>query len=310
MDALRARSARPLRLNFDEFPGNARLSTAFDSTTTRCVVDTRRARWVDTEVDAAWLFVPPIVDLPEEVSTDTKDIAVRESEAFLEGLWMCFPVPWLNHPCDVKSASNRIVQFDEAGRVGFTVPKTLVTARPEEVKEFLRECDGGAILKDINLPYWSSASGSFTSFTKSIDSYTDEYLDAARFAPVLVQERIEKDHEIRAFVVGDQVMAVGIGVDGSSGTATDFRRQRGSVSLWREELPLQESERCISLARRYSLGYAAIDLAQTKQGEYVFFEMGATSSWTWVQARSGLRVTDTIADHLIHIATDSAGVSV
>ncbi len=296
LEELQRRGSKVVRFNFDEFPSRTRAALEIVDGASTAWFDTGRSRWRADEVAAAWLFIPPVIDPPAEIAHDARDLAVSESLAFLEGLWATTDLHWLNHPRAISAASNRLVQMEVARAHGFRVPEALVTTSATEIRAFARDHPMGVVLKDIDLPFVVHEDRPFSSYTQVLDDVLAS-LDAARFAPVLVQERMAKKHEVRVFVIGDRVLAAGI--DTAAHPEVDFRRHRFQVQLWEYDLSSALSRRCLEFARSFDLRYAAIDLAVDPAGEHHFFEVGPTSAWVWVERGSGLPVTARVADELL-----------
>lgn len=113
-------------------------------------------------------------------------------------------------------------------------------------------------------------------------------LDQLGPEPYLFQEHIPKSHDVRATVIGDEVLAAAIDSQQDTETRTDWRRGHpGSLGHEVTALPDAIAERCVELCRRLGLLFGAIDLAVRPDGGYSFFEINPNGQWAWVEQRTG-----------------------
>jgi glutathione synthase/RimK-type ligase-like ATP-grasp enzyme len=69
------------------------------------------------------------------------------------------------------------------------------------------------------------------------------------------------------------------------------------------ELPAEVGDRCLELTASYGLRFAAIDLAETPDGQYVFFEINPNGQWAWVEQACGLPLASHLADELLGVVS-------
>ena len=71
------------------------------------------------------------------------------------------------------------------------------------------------------------------------------------------------------------------------------------------ELPVAVTERLSLLMERLGLVYGVVDLRLTPDGQYVFREVDPSGAWLWLEACSGLPITETFARFLASHDTGS-----
>jgi hypothetical protein len=54
----------------------------------------------------------------------------------------------------------------------------------------------------------------------------------------------------------------------------------------------------ITLTRELGLSFAAIDLVLNQEGKYFFLEVNPSGQWLWVEDKTGLPISDAVADWL------------
>jgi len=89
------------------------------------------------------------------------------------------------------------------------------------------------------------------------------------------------------------VIAVAIESQAIPATREDWRAYRWDVDAdfpphlpFRIEAELEE--RCVGLVGSYGLGFGAIDLVQSSDGEMLFLELNPNGQWAWIEQRTGL----------------------
>ncbi len=59
---------------------------------------------------------------------------------------------------------------------------------------------------------------------------------------------------------------------------------------------------CLELCRHYGLEYGTIDMAITKDGEYVFFEINPACQYLWLERLTGVPISQALCDLLTNPA--------
>jgi glutathione synthase/RimK-type ligase-like ATP-grasp enzyme len=226
----------------------------------------------------------------------TQHIAREWSEVW-EGFLAHLPDScWINHPGQNFKASHKIEQLTRAKKFGFQIPATLVTNDPEAARLFVQSQPAGTIVKPL-------ASGYIERRAPSDDTiiYTHEFLAEHHFliesiepCPILFQERIQKEIDIRMTVVDDEIIAVGIKArEGNGDQRLDVRRNNMSdVSYGLIEIPDSISILVRRLLRSYGLRFAALDFAISADSSWVFFEINPNGQWAWLDIDAGTNISD------------------
>jgi glutathione synthase/RimK-type ligase-like ATP-grasp enzyme len=117
------------------------------------------------------------------------------------------------------------------------------------------------------------------------------------YAPCILQEKLNKQSELRVTVVGHQVFAAKIKTNSLAGAQDDIHRFRLSrlpkkpVALKRED-----KSRCIKMINSLGLSYGAIDFLITEGGQLNFLEINPTGDWIWIERQTKLPITKAIVD--------------
>ncbi|MEU8361110.1 ATP-grasp ribosomal peptide maturase [Nonomuraea sp. NPDC048882] len=204
---------------------------------------------------------------------------------------------WVNDPMAAMRAEYKPIQLVTAARVGLSVPKTIITNDPQQAHAWAKELGKPFVYKAVG-GIWHADEGQVrVIYTKPLDD-PDELLDPALARTAqLFQEWVDKAYEVRALVIGAQVLAVRIDSASEQGTI-DWRSDYDSLTYERVDLPDEISDRLVELHERLNLVYGAADLICDPQGRYHFLETNQSGEWGWLNQKAGLPVPEALADVL------------
>ncbi len=122
-------------------------------------------------------------------------------------------------------------------------------------------------------------------------------LDNVKFAPVIFQEYIPADVDLRITMIGEQIFPAAIHSQETE-YKVDFRMTMEKARFEAVELPPKVVRMLRELMKRLGLVYGAIDMRRTPKGEYVFLEINPAGQWLFVEERTGQKISDALADLL------------
>ncbi|WP_378742845.1 hypothetical protein [Nocardia brasiliensis] len=198
-------------------------------------------------------------------------------------------------------------QLRTAARLGFNVPKTVYTNDPTTARAFIANNEGGVIYKPVGdgalferAGRWDPGTVVGEIYASLLDKSTVE-AGISRFSacPVLFQEYIEKDVELRVTVVGRSVFAAELHSQSHQEASVDWRR--GDVLTIEHrvhELPIAVRQKCVSLVEELDLEFGAIDMIKCRDGRYVFLEINPNGQYLWIEDMTGLKISRAIAEQL------------
>lgn len=227
-----------------------------------------------------------------------QSFVAEEYRAALSGLLQAIDgARWVNPPSALLRAGVKLTDLSVARAVGFTVPRTVVTDRPEVAREFIASCSAGSIIKAFNW-LWDSPEGRRVVYTHRIEREHLAKLDAVRHSPCLLQEEVARAAEVRTVVVGERVFAGAITTQAGQAGPVDWRDTRAGLHFEPASLPELVALRCVELVRRSGLAYAAIDLIRRPDGEHVFLDLNPLGNYLHLEEGAGLPITSALADLL------------
>lgn len=207
----------------------------------------------------------------------------------MQGLWQALRARWVNPPAQEQAASRKTWQLAAAQEVGFPVPRTLVTNDPARARAFLAERGRRPTVYKA-----FGATESAWRFTRLVGREERHLLDTVRHAPVIFQEYVLAERDVRATVVGGRIFAAAIDARRTS-YPLDYRADLARAQVEPCQLPPKVERLVRRLVRRLGLVYAAIDLRRRRGGEHVFLEVNPSGQWLGFEARTGQPITRAVA---------------
>lgn len=323
--ALERKGQEAIRINTDEIPESARISMAWDNEQPfEAAIDvlSNGRTMMASAVRSVWWRRPGFFGLPAELSPQECEFATGEIEHALSSLWTSLDCYWISEPERIRRASWKGEQLLRARRLGFEIPRTLVTTDPDEAREFFYGCGKRMIFKVMTDPYLGAVSLSRKDPDLVVDPYqvtttvvTEadlDMLDSVRIAPCLFQEYVPKKVELRITVIGGELFAAEIHSQEREETSVDWRDDGVDITYRAAALPPPIAEKCLDFVRSYGLNFSAMDMIVTPDDRYVFVENNPNGQFIFVEHKvPELGMTDALAACLIRGAsTADAGLAV
>lgn len=240
-------------------------------------------------VEVIWWRRPQGFELHAEISDPGyRAFALGELQEAFAGLWPSLDVFWINHPEKDRQAGRKAWQLGLAAGIGLNIPETLITSNPGTARAFI-ESRGpeNTIYKSF------SATAKDWRETRIVRPEELGLLDNVRFAPVIFQEYIPAEVDLRITIVGDRVFPAAIHSQETS-YIYDFRMDMLNAQIEPCELPEDVEVRLLKLMRRLGLSYGAIDMRRTPAGQHVFLEINPAGQWLFVEDRTGQPITEAL----------------
>ncbi|MEU7935895.1 hypothetical protein [Microbispora bryophytorum] len=180
----------------------------------------------------------------------------------------------------------RLEQLAGAAAAGIRVPRTVVTTDPARAAAAMP--GRRVVVKVVGEHFVETSPGLLTGVLPEIAARAEVLRRPALAYPVIVQEHVEHDAELRVYHVAGAVHAYAVG-------------KRAPDSPWREEAevtvtpvaaPPAAADAVRRLASLWGLTYGAFDLLLSA-GEVVFLEVNTDGDWCWFETKAGGRAVST-----------------
>jgi glutathione synthase/RimK-type ligase-like ATP-grasp enzyme len=262
------------------------------------IIDGRRYNIDD--FSAIWYLKPHLPkELLEYKPVEHRSFISRQFEEMRRALWSLFRYKkWLNDPWAMLIAENKLYQLQIATLAKFSIPETIITSDPNEIRAFYEKNNGDIIVKLLAV----SPIPNKVIYTNRVTPEHMRQIDSIKMSPSIFQAYIKKDYELRITVVGDKIFPVKIHSQECEDTAIDWRRKPKpndfEAKMEPVLLPDKIEENIRNLMGLLSLKFGCIDMIVTPDGEYVFLEINPNGQWYFVQLESGLQIAEAIAELL------------
>jgi glutathione synthase/RimK-type ligase-like ATP-grasp enzyme len=246
------------------------------------------------QISAVWFRRVKAPELPVGTTPYVADYVAGELLALLQNLYLLLDCKWISHPTYIYQAENKLYQLKVAGKLGFTLPETLVTNERPVLADFYRTHNGEVIVKPLYNSRPTQPGGQQqVIFTNRLAPAHVEQLD---LTPAIYQRNIVKAYEVRVTVVGTAVFAAAVDSQVNEATRQDWRRARLSFRAY--ELPPVVARHCVALVEALHLRFGAIDLIKGLDGHYYFLEINPNGQWAWLETDCGLPISQALITEL------------
>ena len=123
-------------------------------------------------------------------------------------------------------------------------------------------------------------------------------LESVRYAPLIFQEYIDSELELRVTVVGERLFAAAWNLKKCS-YPYDVRMDAGTPCT-KHVLDSDTAKALLRLVRCLGLIYAAIDVRLTREGEPVFLEVNPAGQFLYIEQLTGMPISDAVAAELLN----------
>lgn len=309
-EALIRRGARPFRLNTDLFPLEIKLSAGLTPDGAQHLIQNANSTLNADQVRSVWARKIWTPKMDENLGAQFHELCIRESLAAMYGFLDCFQsVRWINDIQRSQAAENKLSQLRVAREVGLSTPRTLVTNDHEQARAFFNEL-GGQMVAKLLRPL-SVSMGQAPLFVYTSEVKEEDLLEAnqLRHCPMVFQERLIKDIELRIAYVDGNCFVGAIDASRSLKGKTDWRLASPGDCVWSAgEIPEEITTRLGALMRALGLVYGAIDVIKTTDGKYVFLEVNPGGEWGMLERDLNHPISEALADALLKpLGDDNAG---
>lgn len=236
--------------------------------------------WAASDISVVWYRREGDLTPPAGLLHENFDVFRRETISSYRGFFSLMNTAfWVNNWVSAWQAENKVFQLGCAKSVGFSVPRTLISNSPNDIRQFYSACDG----KTIHKMFYQAGFNNGTQFacTNLLSPAAIAQTKSLEICPGIYQEQIAIAFEVRACVFGETVLAAKLvpntnKIDIRVGSFSD-------VTASPFNLPELVVNQCIALVQRMQLVSGSIDLAFTQDGRWIFFEVNQSGQFIWLE---------------------------
>jgi glutathione synthase/RimK-type ligase-like ATP-grasp enzyme len=190
-----------------------------------------------------------------------------------------FPV---NPIAAARIHANKLNQLQVARHAGFRIPKTLISNNYADIQEFTNAV-GDVCMKPYDTHGWTTETGPVRALTVRMEKSGTFEREAFEVSPHFFQEYIHKKAEYRAVLFGEFCSCVRIDSSALADQAgVDWRFSGDYIATTTPyDLPQEVLRTLRVVLNRLGLRFGVFDLAETADGDFVFFEVNEGGQWIW-----------------------------
>ena len=241
----------------------------------------------------------PFVELSlEEQQDNSVDFKIWKNEwnQTLLGLYNSLKnLPWLNPLRKAYKGENKYYQMDVAKEVGFIFPKTLVSNDKSKICDFVLS-NNKTIFKLMSQDIYDIGNNQFRGLYSNVITIDDlRNYGEIEENPLVLQEYIEKQYEVRYTVVGNKHYVCRIDSQSSETAKEDWRRYDiPNTPHYAINPPQEIRDKVDRMMKILGLEFGALDFVITPDNDWVFLEINCMGQWLWIEQLSGLQISSSI----------------
>ncbi len=297
-----------IRINTEDFAFNSLFSTKNRHDPKRwdfsIYIKDSKIQFDRDSFDAIWYRKPDPVIAPELFQDESaKEFVTREYIAFLNGFYnLNLDKRWVNDYWKNRMASSKLINLELASRLGLQVPQSIVANDKIQIQAFCEQLAWNVIVKSFFTEGFRTSDGKpWMNYAKRVTQATFyQFADKIEYAPVFMQEYIEKDLELRVTIMGEQIFTAAIHSQEYERSSQDFRVMSPfQIKHTVFELPEEIAKKLLAFNKHYGLAFSTFDLVLTPKGDYYFLECNPNGQWYWIEDLTKMPMAKTMAEFLL-----------
>ena len=235
----------------------------------------------------------------DDLEPNVSKLVLEEGDGFLRYFrYSLTHVPWIGHAVNERKAGSKILQKVVAKSLGMKIPSTIFTNELKAIKEFPHN---QIAIKPIYAHVLEkSTEETYVFYTSLQDKSKLVGLGESGIRNTMnfIEAYVEKDFEVRATVVVDEIFSVSI-------NSQSFDKSKGKID-WRQgydhgiqftamDLPQEISEKCFQFLEYFELSFGCFDFIVDKNGDYHFLECNTNGQWVWIEEEASLPISTKLA---------------
>ncbi|MDP1602222.1 MAG: hypothetical protein Q8M03_03070 [Legionella sp.] len=260
----------------------------------------------DNDYDVVWWrrarkpFLPKAIAHPDDYK-----FVMRENSLFFESLMnnLAPDAWWVNSKESAMKANSKLLQLKVATQCGMTIPVTLCSNDPKDIRYFLLKHENeGVIYKTLCPGFWFEDRHLKMSYTSKISFLDLPNNKLLQLSPGIFQKEIKKKYELRVTCFGEYIVAAKINSQQHKDGKTDWRAiTDGTLNIEPYKLPEDLENKIRDFMERMGLVFGCLDFVVNTDDEYIFLEVNEQGQFLWIEDYNpGFKMLDIFVNFLIN----------
>lgn len=210
---------------------------------------------------------------------------------------------WVNHYWANRIASQKLPNLKLANKLGLKTPETLVTNNPLEAENFCKKYNFEVSVKTFGFSGFATNQGNhYMCYAQKITKKNfHKFKNSISLAPVLLQNYIEKEIELRVTIMGNRIFTAGIYSQQSEQSKYDFRAiDPYEIKHIEYQLPKEIETKLLLFNKHYHLNFSTFDIILDKERNYIFLECNPNGQWLWLEDVTNMKMCEGMANLLLN----------
>ena len=295
-----------------DLPTRSRNSVYVDDECFRWKSADRYNTVVDHDYDVVWWRRARKPHLPKSsVNSADYTFALRENCLFHDSFtWSLAPnARWINPKESANRANDKLLQLKVARECGLTIPVTLCSNDPKEIRYFVLAHEAqGVIYKPLCANFWVEDQGIKIVYTSRIHFIDLPKNQMLQHVPGIFQQEVPKQHELRVTCFGDDIVAAKLDSQVHADGKVDWRAIRDQkLNVSPVALPTELQDKIRLVMSRLGIVFGAFDFIVTPDNDYVFLEVNEQGQFLWLEDYNAeFPMLDRFVNFLTHSTLDVA----
>ena len=260
---------------------------------------------LDNDYDVVWWrrarkpYIPKIAAHPGDYK-----FIVRENTLFYESLTynMAPKAWWVNTKDAANRANSKLLQLKVAMECGMTIPTTLCSNDPQDIRYFLLKHESdGVIYKPLcsNIWFEDNLKMLYTSKISFLELPNNQLL---QLSPGIFQKEIKKKYELRITCFGDFLVAAKLNSQCHQEGKIDWRAiHEGKMIIEPYTIHPALEQQIRKFMRKIGLVFGSFDFIVTPEDNYIFLEINEQGQFLWIEEYCPeLKMLDIFVQFLLH----------
>ncbi len=260
---------------------------------------------LDNDYDVVWWRRARKPYLPKNSAhPDDYKFVVRENALFYESLTnnMAPDAWWVNTKVAATRANSKLLQLKVASDCGLSIPETLCSNDPHDIRYFLlRHETGGVIYKPLCSNFWFEDEKIKIAYTSKISFLALPTNKLLQQTPGIYQTEIKKKYELRVTCFGDYIVAAKLNSQAHDSGKIDWRAiPVGEMSVDPYTLPTRLEDQIRQFMRKMGLVFGSLDFVVSTDNDYIFLEINEQGQFLWLEEyNTELKMLDIFVNFLL-----------
>lgn len=292
-----------IRFNVDRYPLYSRLSSIYHNGQREIILETESGTHSLQDAAGIWYRRSYHIGkgLDQVIDREYLPATLTESKRTLFGMIEGLDIFQLEKYSVYRRLDSKEEQLRIAESCGLRIPATCISNDPAVIQRFIRSLDVPVITKMQSAFAIYREGNEHVVFTNTVNDAHLQDLESVKYCPMVFQERIEKQLELRVTIVGHKIFAYSVNSAVAERSATDWRKDGvGLMDSWDPyELPVDLQQKLLKFMDAYGLNYGAIDIILSPDNQYYFLEVNAAGEYFWLDKLCGHAISRQIANVLL-----------